>query len=140
MILLFSDWLPLDIKMRRDTWAHKTVVIWILVLLLIDLNRAHWQLILSFKVDLWWGLGASDVATLTHNNLNLFITVHCQFANPLRKSNHISTSTEFCTIWELLLLFRCLLLSFNSFALIIYGLSIISYKVDNSKICFKEFF
>ena len=67
-------------------------------LLLIDLNRAHWQLIFSFKVDLWRGLGASDVDTLTHNNLNLFITVHCQFANPLWKSKQKSVSAELLSI------------------------------------------
>ena len=79
-------------------------------------------------MDLWRGLGASDVDNLTHNNLNLFITVHCQFANPLRKSKHKSMSTQFWIIWELLLLFRCLLLPYNSFALICHCLSIISYK------------
>ena len=79
-------------------------------------------------MDLWRGLGASDVDTLNHNNLNLFITVHCQLVNPLRKSKHKSASKEVCIIWELLLLFHCMLLPLNSFVLICYGLSIISYK------------
>ena len=99
-----SRWLFVSISLIRISW--RKMFFWLTLsylstmtgLLLIDLNRAHWQLIFSFKVDLWRGLGASDVDTLTHNNLNLFITVHCQFANPLWKSKQKSISTELLSI------------------------------------------
>ena len=54
-------------------------------LLLIDLNRAHWQLEIPFKVKLWRFLSPYDVDTLTHNKLPLFITGPCKSANPLKK-------------------------------------------------------
>ena len=56
-----------------------------LPLLLINLNRAHWQLEIPFKVELWRFLSPYDVDTLTHNKLPLFITGPCKSANPLKK-------------------------------------------------------